>query len=76
MNNEAYIDLNSQEVNGIQLWSQYQNELNINNEKGNYKNLFKGKTRNITIILSMCWFCNSFVYYGITFVLPLSLEIL
>ena len=41
--------------------------------KESFKSLFEGKFKLITPIVWYNWFVSSFVYFGITFLLPLTL---
>lgn len=43
-------------------------------DDGDLKSLFQGKFKYVTPIIWYNWFVASFVYFGITFILPLTLN--
>ena len=59
---------------GLIEWTQQQNRMNLKEDKGSIKSLFKGDGKFITPMIWLNWFSSSFIYYGILVMFPYILE--
>lgn len=50
--------------------NQYEEFMNNNKDRSNYKDLFNAKNLNKTLLLFVLWYISSYIYYGLIYILP------
>ena len=55
-------------------WAQSLREVSAYGKKESYSDLFKGKYAHITPVLWVAWFTDVFVYYGLIFMVPYTIQ--